>query len=267
MKQLEQAIDLFSGMLRAENITKEEAYGCNEILTALRSSIPFDISELHLPDEINEAPYSKIYSPLPFDNVFFVDDSKKSTGIVVVEEENSRLMVIINYSKFGCNSLFKAVRFYKDYKEGQEFEIIYPDVWNESFCSKLYNGNYANEMRISNENDDSHCASCVRVMKSIYMLNEGLATEKDVKTKHRITKGKRKNATKIYKSKKIIINLSAIKEYSKSENKTGQTKSAHLRRGHWRNYKTGRKSWVKACGVGNIKKGFVNKEYSIIDKD
>ena len=41
---------------------------------------------------------------------------------------------------------------------------------------------------------------------------------------------------------------------------------AHDRRGHWRNYASGKKGWVKECKVGSPSKGIVFKDYKIKEK-
>lgn len=40
----------------------------------------------------------------------------------------------------------------------------------------------------------------------------------------------------------------------------------HDRRGHWRNYASGKKGWVKECKVGSPSKGIVFKDYKIKEK-
>lgn len=45
---------------------------------------------------------------------------------------------------------------------------------------------------------------------------------------------------------------------------THATPRLHDRRGHWRNYPSGKRGWVKACKVGDASRGVVFKDYEVM---
>ena len=66
-----------------------------------------------------------------------------------------------------------------------------------------------------------------------------------------------------YKVLDINISANKIRKIYKSR-ATGIKKKQHHRRGHWRFYKTGKKTWIKNCLAGDPNLGFIHKDYNII---
>ncbi|NOQ51584.1 MAG: hypothetical protein GQ578_05140 [Desulfuromonadaceae bacterium] len=65
------------------------------------------------------------------------------------------------------------------------------------------------------------------------------------------------------------LHLDLISKNSNSSNSLGHASSprVHLRRGHPRQYKPGKWTWVNSCVVGNKKAGIIHKDYDIAQKN
>ena len=64
-----------------------------------------------------------------------------------------------------------------------------------------------------------------------------------------------------YKVLSVNISEKHIRKIYKSR-QTGIKQKQHHRRGHWRHYKNGKKTWIKNCLAGDPKLGFVHKDYN-----
>jgi hypothetical protein len=59
-----------------------------------------------------------------------------------------------------------------------------------------------------------------------------------------------------------IITITGKKKQSQPRGGTHASPVTHLRRGHWRHYKSGKRSWVEAALI-NGKDGMVVKDYRV----
>lgn len=59
-----------------------------------------------------------------------------------------------------------------------------------------------------------------------------------------------------------VITITGKKSHRRSGNGTHASPVAHLRRGHWRNYKSGKRTWIEASMV-NGENGMVAKDYKL----
>ena len=76
------------------------------------------------------------------------------------------------------------------------------------------------------------------------------------------------NAKRIRKGKKpifdwhtVVIEAPALKNEHKGG--THASPRLHDRRGHWRNCKSGKRTWVNSCKVGDASKGVIFKDYKV----
>ena len=71
--------------------------------------------------------------------------------------------------------------------------------------------------------------------------------------------------TKLFTYK--VLTIGGLKKHSKHAGGTHASPRSHLRRGYYRNYKSGKRAWVNACMIKGNGEGFVHKDYNVLGQE
>lgn len=64
-----------------------------------------------------------------------------------------------------------------------------------------------------------------------------------------------------------VLTIGGLKKHSKHAGGTHASPRSHLRRGYYRNYKSGKRAWVNACMIKGNGEGFVHKDYNVLGQE
>ena len=149
-----------------------------------------------------------------------------------------------------------------EYKEGLGFTL--PAV----FKNYLYE--FAiDDAQVSKEYLDSYLNSTlVLFVESLNIINNKNIIVKPMvvsKVKQRLNKSKFTKYGNEYKLVELDQTKIVKPYYSTSDTLQSAHKSPrmHERTGHWRHYKSGKRTWVKSCVVGDPAKGIITKDYNV----
>lgn len=67
----------------------------------------------------------------------------------------------------------------------------------------------------------------------------------------------------IWEVKTLVLKTPVTRTVSEYQGGTHASPRQHIRRGHYRHYKSGKIAWVRDCIVGSLEKGFVHKDYRV----
>ena len=67
----------------------------------------------------------------------------------------------------------------------------------------------------------------------------------------------------IWEVKTLVLKTPVTRTVSEYQGGTHASPRQHIRRGHYRHYKSGKTAWVRDCIVGSLEKGFVHKDYRV----
>lgn len=73
----------------------------------------------------------------------------------------------------------------------------------------------------------------------------------------------KRNKRPLFERRTLVIDPTKAKARSVRQGGTHASPRLHLRRGHWRRYKSGKTVWIEACKVGKPELGVVAKTYQL----
>ena len=88
---------------------------------------------------------------------------------------------------------------------------------------------------------------------------EEVIQQSSPKNNRRILDGK----LPIWEVKTLVLKTPVTRTVSEYQGGTHASPRQHIRRGHYRHYKSGKIAWVRDCIVGSLEKGFVHKDYRV----
>lgn len=149
-----------------------------------------------------------------------------------------------------------------EYREGEGFEM--PAVFEKYFYD--YSHIYA---KVSKEETDAYINSIILLFsESLHIINDRNIIIKPMvvsKVKQKLNKSKFTKYGNEYKLVELDQTKVVKQYYSQPGTPSGAHKSPrmHERMGHWRHYKSGKRTWVKRCVVGDPNKGVITKDYNV----
>ena len=107
----------------------------------------------------------------------------------------------------------------------------------------------------------SQCAA--NLLRFLHRLatthTEEVIQQASPKNNRRILDGK----LPIWEVKTLVLKTPVTRTVSEYQGGTHASPRQHIRRGHYRHYKSGKIAWVRDCIVGSLEKGFVHKDYRV----
>lgn len=67
----------------------------------------------------------------------------------------------------------------------------------------------------------------------------------------------------IWEVKTLVLKTPVTRTVSEHQGGTHASPRQHIRRGHYRHYKSGKIAWVRDCIVGSLEQGFIHKDYRV----
>ena len=110
---------------------------------------------------------------------------------------------------------------------------------------------------------ESGCAYGQMILALFFELynahTEAVIQQASPKNNRRILDGK----LPIWEVKTLVLKTPVTRTVSEYQGGTHASPRQHIRRGHYRHYKSGKIAWVRDCIVGSLEKGFVHKDYRV----
>ena len=105
-----------------------------------------------------------------------------------------------------------------------------------------------------------HAETLLRFLYSLATTHtEEVIQQASPKNNRRILDGK----LPIWEVKTLVLKTPVTRTVSEYQGGTHASPRQHIRRGHYRHYKSGKIAWVRDCIVGSLEKGFVHKDYRV----
>lgn len=121
------------------------------------------------------------------------------------------------------------------------------------------------DIEIGDELDNSMIGGAACCSLFIQAMNCSNVSSEEINIKESTNRKREKKGKKIFYSyKTLVINQEKTNSRTQSNGGTHASPRLHLRRGHVRTLKDGRKIWVQSCVVGDKESGSVGKDYSVV---
>jgi hypothetical protein len=249
-------IELLQQSIKIDDHPESISYR-NHAIESIKNSIKFDLgnfSDLPMPRsgqpiEYCRLPYSKTYLETKEDNAYF--------GFLLIEMKdnspNDAPATGIFMLPFLKQRLMPWPYFYRLESTG-EFGWMYIPGIDKSALSALPE-DMQNEAKMPQE--------VAIILNFLHVLNCGNMDFKNnmpplALNRKRIKSGK----LPLYEFKTLMLKPNKLNPVDNGGSHASPR--LHLRRGHIRNFRNGKKTWVRACAVGSKKLGVIHKDYKFI---
>ena len=153
-----------------------------------------------------------------------------------------------------CIKINCAVK--KQYADGKENSFVHKDIVRKL---GLEIGNVESMAKIKLFIDQL-VAYFLNFLHSLATTHtEEVIQQASPKNNRRILDGK----LPIWEVKTLVLKTPVTRTVSEYQGGTHASPRQHIRRGHYRHYKSGKIAWVRDCIVGSLEKGFVHKDYRV----